>query len=277
MLPVAGDANNQADLYQSDYRPRPQGQRFPSLIEWALARGERAMARRILKMTGKGKRALELGCGRGTLLDALRDVGFVVSGTELNKDCIAACRSRGHAVDESSIEAFAAAGLSFDWIIAIHVLEHLPSLSDFCSSAERLVPPGGRMVLEFPNADSPFGRTRGWFGRDYPNHLHQIPARAFRKFMEQRGWVIEKVEQWSLKFGPYSIGQSMGNQLMPGSRNALYRFLQRPRKELLVSALLQIPFVLSAAIAYPATHLLLAPSGRGEIVRFWLRREARTT
>ncbi len=263
-------------LYQASYRPRPSGERFPRWIEALLRSSDRSIAWRLRKQIPTHlvkPRLLEVGCGRGTLLDAAVAVGFEVRGTELSQECIAACKKRGLCVDAASLEQLIAEGCKFDSIVALHVLEHLPSVRAFREQAARLLAPGGLLLIEIPNARSPFARDACWFGRDLPNHLFQIDAKAFGETFEQHGWELCSAEQWSWKFGPFSIAQSFANKLGIGRHNLGYHFLQKPTLKNALPACFQLAWNGPSLLFYPLWHLATAPDLRGEIVRFWFTKQ----
>jgi SAM-dependent methyltransferase len=159
----------------------------------------------------------------------------------------------------------------FDLVTAFHVLEHLPDFKAAMDRIEELVPTRGHFIFEVPNAGSAVHRLTGheWFGRDYPHHIYQFTCKSLREALEKRGWTHLRTRQWSLEFGPYSVGQSLANALFPRWHNAFYECLQTPQRSpaLLFRAALQFPVVIAGAIVYPAIHAATWASESSEIVR----------
>lgn len=98
---------------------------------------------------------VDIGCGRGELLDALRDRGIVARGVDANHAMVELCRARGLAVDESDAVSFLsrqAAG-SVGGLVAIQVVEHFTPayLSAFLSAAYQALSPSAPLVLETIN------------------------------------------------------------------------------------------------------------------------------
>lgn len=98
---------------------------------------------------------VDIGCGRGELLDALRDRGIVARGVDVNHAMVELCRARGLAVDESDAVSFLsrqAAG-SVGGLVAIQVVEHFTPayLSAFLSAAYQALSPSAPLVLETIN------------------------------------------------------------------------------------------------------------------------------
>lgn len=99
---------------------------------------------------------LDVGCGRGELLDLLREQGVQARGIDVNDEMVALCRTRGLAADKADAVAFlnAQPEESLGGLIAIQVVEHLepPYLIRFIEAAHRAMKPGAPLVLETINA-----------------------------------------------------------------------------------------------------------------------------
>ncbi len=81
-----------ADYYPTAYYGAPAGRRFPAVVEWLQRRLYGARARAVEQVAGGKGRVLDLGCGRGFLLDAFRRRGWEVHGTELDERSAAYAR-----------------------------------------------------------------------------------------------------------------------------------------------------------------------------------------
>jgi SAM-dependent methyltransferase len=101
---------------------------------------------------------LELACGRGELLDLLRDRGTEARGVDLDAGMVAAARERGHDVAHGDALDFldAAEPGSYGGVFAAHFVEHLDpdAALRLLRGARRALRPGGRVVLVTPNAAS---------------------------------------------------------------------------------------------------------------------------
>lgn len=98
---------------------------------------------------------VDLGCGRGELLEALRERGVTARGADPNHAMVELCRARGLDVDESDALAFLAhqAPGSVGGLAAIQVVEHFTPayLTAFLAEAYRALAPGAAIVLETIN------------------------------------------------------------------------------------------------------------------------------
>lgn len=104
---------------------------------------------------GGGGPVVDLGCGRGEFLAALRDHGIPGRGVDINPAMVERCRAAGLDVVQEEALAFLA-GLpdaSMGGIMAAQVVEHLPpeQLLALLDAAWRKLRPGGRIVLETVN------------------------------------------------------------------------------------------------------------------------------
>jgi O-antigen chain-terminating methyltransferase len=131
---------------------------------------------------------VDLGCGRGELLDLLKAHGLAARGVEGNAQAVRECRAAGLDVVEGDLVDFlrAEAEGSLGAILAIQVAEHLPPpvLQSMLQEAHRVLRPGGLLVLETVNPRSVIGFLEV-FNRDltherplHPDTLRFLTAAA---------------------------------------------------------------------------------------------------
>jgi O-antigen chain-terminating methyltransferase len=104
------------------------------------------------------KRVVDLGCGRGELVELLRSKGVSAYGVEIDPDFVSLLEEKGIevvAVDAVSHLAELDSG-AVDGITAIHVVEHLPAaaVSSLVALASDKLTEDGVLVLETPNPES---------------------------------------------------------------------------------------------------------------------------
>ena len=99
---------------------------------------------------------LDVGCGRGELLELLRERQIDARGIDVNDAMVEACRDRGLVADRADALTFVSAqpDASLGGLIAIQVVEHLePSyLMQLIETAFHKLRPGAPLVLETINA-----------------------------------------------------------------------------------------------------------------------------
>ena len=105
-------------VYNSDY--------YETTIEGPAAGSARRIASSILD-TFAPTRVIDVGCGTGALLEALRDRGCDVFGLEYSEAALKHCRSRELRVEKFDLETDVFCGhRAFDVVVSMEVAEHLP-------------------------------------------------------------------------------------------------------------------------------------------------------
>ena len=93
-----------------------------------------------------GLRLLDVGCGAGLLCEPLARLGAKVTGIDASAAAIEAARAHadgaGVVVDYRVANA-AELGATFDGVLAMEVVEHVPDLAAFVGEAEAALAPGG--------------------------------------------------------------------------------------------------------------------------------------
>lgn len=106
---------------------------------------------------------LEVACGNGKLLYCLKSWGYSnITGIDISPEQVQLSRQ---VLDESRIHHADAVSYlldntnSFDIIIALDLIEHFRKneVLPFLDAANQSLRPGGGLILQTPNADSPFG------------------------------------------------------------------------------------------------------------------------
>ena len=95
-----------------------------------------------------GLTLLDIGCGGGLVAEPMARLGFAVTGIDASTEAVDAARTHaeamGLAIDYrvTAAESFAAAGRSFDTVLALEVIEHVADPADFFAALSALVRPG---------------------------------------------------------------------------------------------------------------------------------------
>lgn len=224
----APDAAGLARYYPASYYGAPGARRFPAPVE----RLQRALygrrARAVESLAGGPGRVLDVGCGRGYLLDAFRRRGWDVQGTELDE------RSAAHAREVLGLPVHVGAPGSepwpdghFDAVVLWHVLEHLPDPATALARAARLLSPRGVLMVGVPDFGSPEARLSrdGWFHLDVPRHLAHVSARWLVAAVEDAGLEVRRRSGFAPEYDVFSAVQSAENRLgLP--HNLLYDLLR---------------------------------------------------
>jgi SAM-dependent methyltransferase len=133
---------------------------------------------------------LDLGCGRGTFLEMLREHGVDACGIDSDPRAVAIARSRGLDVREGDLldglRAWPDASLGA--IVSLQVIEHLPlaAVQEVLRVAREKLRPGGTLVLETVNIASAFALAHGW--SIDPTHRLRLHPRVLRSLAESAGF-----------------------------------------------------------------------------------------
>lgn len=98
------------------------------------------------------KRVLEIGCGSGGLLSRIKPFVKEAVGVELNKDFVNYIkRDLGITAFAQDVNSMNLPDESFDIVMCIMTLDHLPNPSQTVATMKRLLKPGGIIYIEVPN------------------------------------------------------------------------------------------------------------------------------
>jgi 2-polyprenyl-3-methyl-5-hydroxy-6-metoxy-1,4-benzoquinol methylase len=108
----------------------------------------------------RDSRVLDLGCGHGSILHALRTLGFHhLEGVDLSAEQVAIARKEFPQVEHMALaEKLQSTHHSYDLIILFDVIEHLTKqeLLNLFHLIDLRLASGGVLIVHTPNGDSPF-------------------------------------------------------------------------------------------------------------------------
>jgi SAM-dependent methyltransferase len=168
---------------------RPAAGRFSAGGDRLLALSRASLARRLDRISPPGP-ILDVGCGEGWLLRALRARGREAVGLE--RDGV------GDGVLTTKITEFDDRLGGWSAVVFWHSLEHLPAAAAAIDRAAQLLAPGGSLVVAVPNYASLQARGFGarWFHLDIPRHLVHLSAPALVTGLSERGFAVERCSHW---------------------------------------------------------------------------------
>ncbi|MEJ7583476.1 MAG: class I SAM-dependent methyltransferase [Acidimicrobiales bacterium] len=143
-----------------------------------------------------GGRCLELGPGGGHDLVQLTRLGWDAVGLEVDPSAAAAAvQVSGRPVHVGTVEQAPWPDSTFDLVYSSHVFEHLPRPRPAAVAMLRLLAPGGRLAMIYPNPRSLTARL--WPEHaviwDPPRHLVLPPARAIGAVLADAGFVDVRI------------------------------------------------------------------------------------
>jgi len=139
-----------------------------------------------------GGTLLDVGCGSGGYLLAMKNLGWRVIGVEPNERAAAHARAAGLAVLNSTLEAAPIPPRSVDVVTFWHVIEHLPDPLATLRHARTLLRTGGLLLAEVPNIESMQARLfrEYWFHLDSPRHVTMYSARTLETLLQTAGFTL---------------------------------------------------------------------------------------
>lgn len=168
-------------------------------------------------------RLLEIGSSTGEML-AAASPAFEAIGVEADAQTSAAARARGLQCVNGTLFDARFPDAHFDAAVLYHVIEHLPSPVAAVRELQRIVKPGGWLVMEAPNIQTIWFRLLGPRWRQFiPDHLFFFSPATFTRLCVENGFAVRELR---------SVGKAMSVRLFL-SRLGRYH---RPLAQLLTSA-----------------------------------------
>ena len=110
---------------------------------------------RVLKKTrllNKNKKMLEIGSGKGVMVNCLSKKGYDIVGTEINDNYIKFAKNRfGVVLKKMSGENLNFKNNSFDIALSFDVFEHIPNTNKHLKEVRRVLKSNGHYLLQTPN------------------------------------------------------------------------------------------------------------------------------
>lgn len=216
--PHYGEAYNAGGVELQDEATGKAGFGYPGVGHWdnrlrwelsakgVLALADRAGVKsRVLEGGGLiarvGRRVLELGCGRGVMTVALREVGLLAAGLDLTDDRT----GPGPDIQGSALE-LPFADDTFDVVTAFDIVEHVPDdlQADLLGEIQRVTVHGGLVQVTVP-AVGPFYRFDST--HEPVNHYLVLEAAAWASHFASHGFrIVSQGDELAMMGRPFNHG-----------------------------------------------------------------------
>jgi 2-polyprenyl-3-methyl-5-hydroxy-6-metoxy-1,4-benzoquinol methylase len=125
----------------------------------------------------EGRRALDFGCGTGLMSESLAKAGFTVTAVDLNlgpKSLLEGSIRFAESITfvEGDLLTLDLLPKSFDVIVALDVLEHISPLEPYMRAFERVLAPGGVLIVSGPTENWLYRLGRKVAGQEFTGHYH---------------------------------------------------------------------------------------------------------
>ena len=161
----------------------------------------------IKKHTGLNRGALlDVGCGTGSFLSAIKQQGWRISGLEPDADARKLAKELHGFKVLPSHELFNLTKGVYDAITLWHVLEHVHQLHEYIAQLKELLAPGGKIFIAVPNYTSRDAKVykKYWAAYDVPRHLYHFSPQSMDVLMHQHNLkVVAHLPMW---FDSFYVG-----------------------------------------------------------------------
>jgi len=178
---------------------------------------------RAIDEAGDGGPVLDLSPEGGFLRAILIQHGLPVIGLDHSEEAAAANRKEhGTTAVRADLLAAPLAPASCRAITMLQVLEHLDSPIASIEAAHALLRPGGRLILQAPNAACWEFLLLGenWSGLDVPRHRINFRASDLESLLQTAGFEVLRRKHFSLRDNPSGLAMSLAPCLAPAVRRA---------------------------------------------------------
>lgn len=161
---------------------------------------------------------LEIGSAAGYFLKIMQDEGFVVRGWEISQTMSKYANARGLKTTRQDFLRGAKKQLQkknapFDILAMFYVLEHFPEQREAWGFFERLVRPGGFLLLALPSAAGPTFRfhRHDWYETHPTDHAVDYSPAALSRVAARFGFALKAAYSEGKHPGRFPLG---GNRLL---------------------------------------------------------------
>jgi len=162
---------------------------------------------------------LEVGCGNGHFLREATAAGWQAVGIDFDPNAIAAAQMipAVQALVGDLLSMGFADGM-FDAVVMNNVIEHLPMPDSVFKECQRILRPGGRLVMVTPSTRSLGYREYGqdWRGLEVPRHLHLFSPETLEGFA--RAAKFTQVATFSSAGGDFGVEMLVISQALRDKR-----------------------------------------------------------
>jgi SAM-dependent methyltransferase len=176
---------------------------------------------RAIENAGESGPVVDVGCGGGLFLRMLAERGQQVIGVDLSPEAARVAWSvNGVPTVAGRFVQTPLPPESCATITMFHLLEHLYDPAGYLDAAHRALKPGGRLVVQVPNASSwqflLFGNR--WNGVDVPRHLFHFRRTDLETLLRECGFEPVRWKHFSLRDNPAGLATTLAPSLDPMAR-----------------------------------------------------------
>lgn len=186
-------------IYPSEYHSLEfTGEAF-SFVHRVRSRLEAKRLLEYCKGAPQGARILDVGCGDGFHLELLRRYGddsWVLEGVDVDRRAVEAAWVRGLAVHHGDLAHTELSEDAYDVVYTLQTVEHVANPAEFLRSINRILKPGGRLVVVTDNTESldfTYFKSHYWGGYHFPRHWNLFNRSSLGRLARDSGFEVDEI------------------------------------------------------------------------------------
>jgi len=161
-----------------------------------LVRNYTLTGKRKLVQNATGKKSgtlLDVGAGTGAFANTMQLAGWELTGLEPDETARRNANNKYGLQLVSPDSLFGLEPSRFDVITMWHVLEHVHDLHGYLTQFQKILKPGGRLIIAVPNYTSYDAKVyKGyWAAYDVPRHLYHFSPKSMELLGKAKGFALE--------------------------------------------------------------------------------------
>lgn len=176
----------------------------------------------IEKKLGRRGRLLDIGCAAGFFIKAAEARGWEVSGMDIIPEYIDFARRELQLKDVhlGALEGEKLPENSFDAVTLWDLIEHLRHPAETLREINRILRPGGLLVIWTPNAKNAVFQKANWYGYRIRLHLYFFSSRSLAALLGRSGFqlIYERTDKAKKGLFPMTAPKPYERPLIPASR-----------------------------------------------------------
>ena len=143
------------------------------------------------KLVHQNKTLLDVGCGTGEFIEAIKTNGWDVTGMETAKEA----RDMANRDDIQIFDDLKNIDNKFHVITMWHVLEHIHDVPELMNNLNRLLADDGYLIIAVPNIDSFDAKfyKENWIALDTPRHLYHFRPKDILSLMDKYNFEVKHI------------------------------------------------------------------------------------
>ena len=147
---------------------------------------------KTIELLQKPGKVLDIGCSLGYFLEAAKDRGWEVSGIEISGYASSEAKKAGFDVIGGVLESDTYNDQSFDCVTMWDVLEHVPDPTSHMLNVNKVLKPGGLVVIGTPDLSHVMFKIKkeNWRHLKPWEHIYYFRDSSIKRLFEKTGFTL---------------------------------------------------------------------------------------